>query len=37
VSHGADPWERLELYAEFAPYGEFIVTLGPDQLPPRHY
>jgi hypothetical protein len=36
LSQGADPWERLERYADLAPLAAFIVSLDGDRLaPPR--
>ncbi len=36
LAQGADPWERLEVYAALAPLKEFIAALDGDRLaPPR--
>jgi hypothetical protein len=34
IASGADPWARLERYAELAPLASFIVALGAERLPP---
>jgi hypothetical protein len=34
VADGADPWERLERYADLAPLASFIVVHDGDQLLP---
>jgi hypothetical protein len=34
LADGADPWIRLERYAELAPLAEFIAGNDGDQLPP---